>query len=275
MAIQINLQRRVRGLLAGVWLPVAAIIPLSAQAAETPRDKPPAVEERADALLRHMGEFLSNTQRFALEAEETFDEIPDDSPRIALTNVRRVAVIRPNRFAADVSGDTLSRSSWYDGQNLSALDKAHNTYVTIPISGTIDTALEHMAQTYGFHLPLADLLFADPYGVLTQEVTYGRYLGIHLAAGVPCHHLVFSQPTIEWQIWIDAGERPLPRKLAITYVDEPGEPQYEATIRKWVLDPEFSDALFVFEAPEDARRVEPATILQHTLPEQGQKGGPQ
>ena len=77
-------------------------------------------------------------------------------------------------------------------------------------------------------LPLADFLYADPYAVLMEGVTYGRYLGIHQAAGVACHHLAFSQDTIEWQIWIDAGEKPLPRKLVISYVQEPGEPQYSA-----------------------------------------------
>ena len=75
-------------------------------------------------------------------------------------------------------------------------------------------------------MPLADLLYGDPYAVLTEDVTYSKYLGLHRAAGVLCHHLVFAQPTIEWQIWIDAGEQPLPRQLAITYVREPGEPQY-------------------------------------------------
>ncbi len=85
-------------------------------------------------------------------------------------------------------------------------------------------------------LPLADLLYSDPYAVLMAGVTYGRYLGIHQAAGVACHHLAFSQATIEWQIWIDAGDKPLPRKLVISYVQEPGEPQYSAVIRRWTLE---------------------------------------
>ena len=73
---------------------------------------------------------------------------------------------------------------------------------------------------------------------------------------MPCHHLVFSQETIEWQIWIDASDQPLPRKLVITYVHEPGEPQYSATIRRWRLDPKFPEELFTFEAPEGAQKID-------------------
>ena len=102
-------------------------------------------------------------------------------------------------------------------------------------------------------VPLADLLYSDPYTVLTEEVTYSRYLGLHRAAGVLCHHLVFAQPTIEWQIWIDAGEQPLVRQFAISYVREPGEPQYAAVLSKWKLSPTIPDSIFRFEAPRGRR----------------------
>ena len=144
---------------------------------------------------------------------------------------------RPNHLAADATGDTLNRASWYDGRTVTVLDKEHNVYATIEAPATIDATLDKLEDEYGVVLPLADLLSADPYAVLMAGVTYGRYLGIHQAAGVACHHLAFSQDTIEWQIWIDAGDKPLPRKLVISYVQEPGEPQYSAVIRRWNLEP--------------------------------------
>ena len=42
---------------------------------------------------------------------------------------------------------------------------------------------------------------------------------------MPCHHLAFEQATIDWQLWIDAGKDPLPRKLVITYKTEDEVPQ--------------------------------------------------
>ena len=220
------------------------------------------IEPRADAALKQMSDRLAELKRFAFEAEETFDEIPDGQPRVALSNLRHVALERPNRVATDATGDTLNRAFWYDGETATVLDKAHNTFARFELPDTVDEALDAMADRYGVVPPLADLLYADVYDVLTEGVTYGRYLGIHRAAGVPCHHLVFAQETIEWQIWIDAGADPLPRKFVITYVQEPGEPQYAATITKWSVAPELPSELFDFEAPAGAREVELAQFVE-------------
>jgi hypothetical protein len=246
--------------------------------AGTPPGRPRSVEARADQELKKMGEFLARLPHFALEAEETFDEIPDGELRRQLTNVRRIAVERPHHLAADATGDTLNRASWYDGRTVTVLDKEHNVYATIEVPATIDATLDKLQDEYGVVLPLADILYSDPYAVLMAGVTYGRYLGIHQAAGVPCHHLAFSLQTIEWQIWIDAGEKPLPRKLVISYVDEPGEPQYSAVVRRWNLDSAVPAGLFTFEPPEGAQKIDAKTMARPgdgdaTPPGIGPEGG--
>ena len=134
-----------------------------------PTPPPRVVEARADQELKKMCDFLAKPKIFALEAEETFDEIPDGEPKIELTNVRRVAVDRPNRLAADATGDTLSRASWYDGKTLTILDKEHNVYTTVEAAGTIDAMLDKLEDEYGVVLPLADLLCGDPYKELMER----------------------------------------------------------------------------------------------------------
>jgi hypothetical protein len=132
--------------------------------------------------------------------------------------------------------------------------------VRLDAPGDIDGVLDEVDDKYGVVIPLSDFLYADPHAVLTEGVLYGEYLGLHTAGGVLCHHLSFSQEDIDWQLWIDAGDRPLPRKLVITYLDEPGAPQYTALIRRWSLEPKFADDLFEFQPPEDAREIPPAEV---------------
>jgi len=230
--------------------------PVPAVASPEPTPPPRWIEPRADEELKRMSEFLAKLPRFAFEAEETFDEIPDGEIRQQLTNLRRVALERPNHAAADVTGDTLERATWYDGKTVTVLDKEHNTYAVIEAPSSIDATLDMLEDKYGVALPLKDVLFSDPYAILSEGITYGRYLGIHQAAGVACHHLAFSQDTIEWQLWIDAGDQPVPRKIVITYVDEPGEPQYTATFRRWRTDGPVPEGLFTFQAPEGALKIE-------------------
>jgi hypothetical protein len=231
------------------------------EAVDAPDAPTRILDPRADEILRAMATLHSTTKSFAFEAEERFDEIPSGQPRTLLTNVRRVVIQRPNRLAADAEGDTLSRSVWFDGQTFSVYDRAQNVYAGIPTPGSIDTALDTLTDKYAMAVPLADLLYADPYAILTEDVTYSKYLGLHRAAGVLSHHLVFAQPTIEWQIWIDAGEQPLVRQLAISYVREPGEPQYVAVLTKWKLSPSVPESIFRFEPPEGAVRVDAESFV--------------
>ena len=116
--------------------------PAPAVATPSPTPIPRWIEPRADQELKKMSDFLAKLPRFAFEAEETFDEIPDGELRRQLTNIRRVAVERPNHAAADVNGDTLSRATWYDGKTVTVLDKEHNTYAVIEAPPTIGSLQE-------------------------------------------------------------------------------------------------------------------------------------
>jgi hypothetical protein len=214
------------------------------------------VDPRADQFVRQMSERLARAGAFALEAEEVYDDVPDQGPRRQLTNLRRVAMRRPDRLVGDTSGDAMNRTFWYDGKVFSALDKEQNVWASGAVPPTVDKALDWVFEQTSTVIPLGDFLYADVYSRLMSDVQRGVYLGIHEAAGVPCHHLSFEQATIDWQIWIDAGREPLPRKLVITYKTEDEVPQYAVTIRKWNLQATLPDALFAFSPPEGAARVE-------------------
>ena len=230
------------------------------------------VEPRADQLVRQMSDRLAKAAAFAVEAEEVYDEVPDQSPRVQLTAIRRAVVRRPDRFAGDVSGDALNRSFWYDGKTLTALDKEQNVWTSGAVPPTIDGALDWAFDTTGTVVPLADFAYADVYARLMEGVERGVYLGIHEAGGVPCHHLSFEQATIDWQLWIDAGPEPLPRKLVIAYKTEDEVPQYSVTFRKWNLQASVPDELFRFEPPEGARRVEIPAFVGEGVPDAAPAG---
>jgi hypothetical protein len=239
----------------------------SASEAAAPEPPPPRIEAelapgsrlvdpRADESMRQMSQRLARVAAFALEAEEVYDEVPEQSPRRQLTNRRYVAMRRPDRLVGDATGDALNRSFWYDGRMFAALDKEQLVWASGAVPPTVDQALDWVFEQTGTVVPLADFLYADSYARLMADVQRGVYLGIHEAAGVPSHHLSFEQATIDWQIWIDAGTEPLPRKLVITYKTEDEVPQYSVTIRKWNLGAKLPDELFRFTPPDGATKVE-------------------
>jgi hypothetical protein len=219
------------------------------------------VEPRVEELVKKMSDLLVSSKAFALEAEEVYDEVPEDGPRTQLTNRRHVVLRRPDRVAGTAAGDAINRSVWYDGKTISALDEAHNVYVSMDVPPTIDAALDAAVERTGMVIPLADFLYTDVYDRLMGSVERGVYLGIHDVGGVPCHHLAFEQETIDWQLWIDAGPQALPRKLVIAYKTEDEVPQYAVTIRKWNLAAQVPDEMFRFQPPAGARKVELAAVF--------------
>jgi hypothetical protein len=218
------------------------------------------IEPRVQELMRRMSDRLAQVPALALEAEEVYDDVPADRPRTQLTSVRRVAMRRPDRLVSDAAGDAQNRALWYDGRTASSLDREQNVWTSGAVPPTVDGALDWVFDQTGTVIPLADFLYADVYDRMMGQVQRGVYLGVHEAAGVPCHHLSFEQATIDWQLWIDAGPDPLPRKLVIAYKTEDEVPQYSVTIRKWNVKADLPEALFHFTPPAGAKRIDIAAF---------------
>ena len=79
-------------------------------------------------------------------------------------------------------------------------------------------------------------------------------IGPSSVGGVTCEHYAFHQEGVDWQIWIQLGEFPLPRKLVITTLTDDARPQHSDTLT-WNLAPSFNDGAFAFDPPPDAKRV--------------------
>jgi hypothetical protein len=72
--------------------------------------------------------------------------------------------------------------------------------------------------------------------------------------GTTCEHYALRQKDIDWQIWVQLGAYPLPRRIVISNRTDPERPQHTA-VCTWDLAPSFNDAAFAFNAPPWAHRV--------------------
>jgi hypothetical protein len=116
--------------------------------------------------------------------------------------------------------------------------------------------LDHIQAEYQVNVPVADLLYADLYGRVKDYLLSGVYLGERTIDGEVLDHLSFETTGADWQVWLEQGDRPLPRRLAVTLVNAPGEPEYLTVIKRWQFDPDLNEGLFRFEPPADWRRIE-------------------
>ncbi len=219
-------------------------------------DDPPNIEARADRILRDMSDYLKSADQFTFHADVSYDEVLVSGQKIQYGGTGKISVHRPDRLRVEHRGDEGDLRVVFNGQTLTMHDLRDNFYAQKDMTVNIDTALDRLFEKFGFSVPAADLIYADSYSTLTASVDTGFVVGLHTVQGVRCHHLSFSQESIDWQIWIEDGPRPLPRKLLITYKDEPGSPQHTVQLSRWNLSPLISDAYFEFHPPASASRIE-------------------
>ena len=242
-------------------LPVLVVLVLCSGCAtvQVTRD----IDPKAEDILKTMGATIAGARQFSFKVRSTMDEPIEGGPMVERASQGRISVSRPNKVFASRSGDLVTRDVWYDGSTLTVFDKNQNAYAAVKAPPTIDKMLDFAMDEYDLIVPLADILFSDPYAVLVENVESCQYLGLHKAGSRPCQHLIFHQKLIDWQIWIDAGKDPLPLKIVITYLDSPEKPQYRATLSGWELSPELQKDLFDFQPPPGADRVDMDALLGH------------
>ena len=226
-----------------------------------------AVDPRAMESLKKMSDLLGRTSSLGFTVEETYDEL-DGNQMLQFSNIRSVAVRRPDRIIADTSGDTVNRSAWFDGKRFSLLDKEHNVYGSSEFSGTIDQLLDRLDEQFEVVIPLGELISENLLAQLTERLRGASYVGLHKVGDARCHHLAFILDLLDFQIWLEAGEKPLPRKLVITYKQEPGMPQYTAVFTRWNLEMETPDSLFEFQIPAGARKIDWTVPELPSVPDQ-------
>jgi hypothetical protein len=219
-------------------------------------DDSTAIDVRADQILRQMSEYLKSAKEFTFKADITYDTVMNDGQKILFGSEAKVAVRRPNLLHVENKGDEQHRQVIIDGQKATLYDAIANTYASFKTTGNLDDVLDYSYVNYGMSVPIADFVYSDPYESLIDQVVSGYQIGLHSVEGVPSHHLVFSQDSIDWQIWIEAGAQPVPRKLVISYKTEPGSPQYTATLSEWNFQPRISDHYFRFQPHPGSDEIE-------------------
>lgn len=214
------------------------------------------IDKRADRILREMGELLSDAKAFSFRADISYDTFADWGQEIQYAGIATITVRRPDRLNVVFHGDNRQSRVAFDGETLVFHDLFTNLYATMKAPGNIDGAIDQLFEKYDESVPIADLLYADPYATLIESSDFGVVVDSLTADESSSYHLAFSGEILDWQIWIATGSRPVPLQLVITYKEEPGAPQYRARFSNWEFKPRLSERFFEFTPPDGAGEME-------------------
>jgi hypothetical protein len=167
-----------------------------------------------------------------------------------------ITIRRPDLFMAEVRRGQEMHRFWHHGKEFTILNVRRNEYAVIQTPQRIEEMLDFLADKHGIVIPLDDLLYPDPYRNLVAHIETGVFVDQSDIAGHKCDHLLFTQDNVDWQIWIDTGAQAVPRKVVITYKDDPDRPQYEAVLDDWQLDVAVDASQFAPQIPASAKKVD-------------------
>lgn len=220
------------------------------------------IDPRVDILLRGMSEYLKDADEFSFLAEVNYDQVLEGGQKILRGRRAEISMRRPDRLHVLVNGDLVNERMWYDGETFVLMNLRDLEYIKVDVPPRIDDTLDFMARNYGISSPVADVLYSDPHAILVENVMTGAYIGQPVIRGVPTHHLAFTQETVDWQLWIEDGAQPVPRKAVITYKNVASAPQFTVWLSDWNFSPRLADSLFKFLPPDGAMQVEIEPITQ-------------
>jgi hypothetical protein len=214
------------------------------------------MEQRALDRLKRMSATLGAAKAFTYRSR-SMAEVPANTGQfITLFATSDVALARPNKLRVHVTGEVPNFDFYYDGATITAFAPTKHVYSVASAPATIDAMLPFVMEKTGIQFPSADVMYSDPYAILTKDLTSAFVVGPATVDGAPCEHLAFMAPGVNWEVWIETGQRALPRRLAVTYTTVQNFPRFLVEFADWNLQPKLTASRFVFNRPRNATQIE-------------------
>lgn len=214
------------------------------------------LDAKAEERLRAMSGYLSGLSALSYRAQTSTEVVLQSGQKLEILADSTLTARRPDRVRIDRQGELATLTLQYDGKNLSLFDQRTKFYAQAAAPPNLEGTIDFLEDKLDVELPAADLLRKDPYAAITDDVTEGRWVGEATLADRKCDHLAFRGREIDSQLWIEQGDKPLPRRYVITSKKVTGTPEYSVEFRDWNVDPKPSDSLFEFTPPPGATKIQ-------------------
>ena len=223
----------------------------------------PLIDPEAAQRLRAMSDYLAGAETLHLVAFSFFDETEDSGIQIKRFMIHDVRLARPDRLAfTSTFDDGTVRQGWYVDGTLTVAAPEDGRYIVIDAGDSIDATLDMVEERYGYSLPLADILYSDVYAAQEPYMLSAAYLGERMIMNTALDHVSVESIGADWQVWMDAGDTPIPRRLVMQFVETDGQPEYMLTFHRVEIDPAFEPAVFEAQLGDDWERVEPQSMSE-------------
>jgi hypothetical protein len=247
---------RVYALLLGCAAALAGL-PAHAQDSAAPTGATaPDVDPRAVEALRKMSMYLQTLQTFRLTSQASLDVITVQDQKVQLDMVTTYQVRKPGGIRIDWTSDQKNRIFYYDGAQFTLVAPTLGYYATVDAPPTNREFLAALYDKTGVELPLADLFrwsdadHEDDIANLTSAFS----VGTATLDGVETDHWAYRTAEYDWELWMEQGDRPLPRKFVLIDRSDPTLPAFVARLT-WQINPVLDPTVFTYVPTGTATRI--------------------
>jgi hypothetical protein len=219
-------------------------------------EKEGVIDPQADAQLKRMSDYLASLKTFRVDTTTVDEKVATDGQKIQYLRESKLTVRRPDGLLIDRQGPLGHVIFRYDGKRFSVQLPDKNQYGMAPAPDNLDEAIDAARDRLHVDAPGGDLLVSDTYHDLTDGVIEARYIGKDPVGNVMAHHLALTKKDVDFQIWIQDGDQPVPLRYVITTKDLPGRPQFTLELRNWQPNAPVSRENFAFAPPPDATKID-------------------
>jgi hypothetical protein len=217
------------------------------------------VDPAAIEALEKMSAYLRTLKSFEMEATTTADTVLESGQLVQFGGKVIYRVRQPDAVQVVWDTDRKHRTLYYDGKNLTLYAPRMKYYAQTEAPPTIKETAVLIEDKLGLDLPLVDLFRWGTDSADTASIASGIVVGPATINGARCMQYAFNQNDVDWQIFIQEGDKPVPCKIVITTLSDEARPQFSATLN-WKENPSFSPAIFTFTPGKDDQRIKIAEV---------------
>jgi hypothetical protein len=233
----------------GLHLTSVALLALTAAAfCVAPLGTSRADEASATKILKSMTDYVGKQATVSLTFDADIEVVTPTVQKVQFSSSGSVVLNRPDKARLTRTGGYADVELVFDGKTATLHDRGGKRFAQVNAAGTFDQLVDRLRAEHLVEMPGADLLLANVFDELTHGILEARHIGRGVVGGVECEHLAFRNQDTDWQIWIELGERPVPRKYVITSKGVAAAPQYTLHVRDWKSDAKPAADAFVFNA---------------------------
>lgn len=235
------------------WVTVAHV---NAQTSKPAPTNPHKIDSVAISILDRMSAIIGDLGSCSVTIKSNYDIHSKELGLVKHSDEEQLFLHGPNKLMVRAEGDKGTRDLIYNGETLSYYSPDRNQYgqLQAPANNIVEM-IDTVNKLYGIEFPVADFFYPGFVDDIIADSKELVYLGLTTVDGKECFHIAGVGRDKTFQFWISNDAYCLPLKMVIIYTGKESNPQYEAVLSNWQVNPTLPDALFEFSAPPGAKKI--------------------